>query len=115
MKLLKKSERTINAKKALTTYKKIGFTVENLGEFRKWKELPDGRIAVKMTVYKVENEDCTAYFLEDILGRFACEAVTDAKEVFDWLKEKGYKTDKEFYLNDYGMDEETWEEWNKGF
>lgn len=35
-----------------------------------------------------------------------------AKEITDFLKGKGYKTSKKFYMEDCGMPEETWNQWN---
>lgn len=114
MKLFKKSERKIRTADMINTWKVVGCHVKNLGEYKRWVELEDGKVSVSMTIYEAKAEGMpTGYFLSDSLGRVACQTVLDKQEIMNWLKEHGYKTDKEFYMEDMGMDEETWEEWNK--
>lgn len=114
MKLYKKADRNTKTQDFLRIFKDTGFATQNIGEWKKWKELPDGRLSVSMTVYEIKKDDqVQGYILSDTLQRVACPITLDKQEVMDWLKEKGYKTAKEWYLQDYGMTEEAWEEWNK--
>ena len=118
MNLTKKADRILNASSAIKTYKRLGMTHKNLGEFCKWKDLRDGgRMQVKMIVHQMSGDKELIgaeriWFLEDSLGRVACQMQTDKAEVTNWLKEHGYKPVKQWYMEDYGMSEETWNEWN---
>ena len=111
MKLYKKSERTIKTEPMLSAYREGGFETTNIGTYCKWKELQDGRVQVKMTVYKVAGA-MTVYMMSDTLGRVAAPMTEDLDEVKAWLTEHGYKPEKQWYMEDYGMDEETWNAWN---
>lgn len=123
LQLLKRKERFLKVSTFLQTMRQFNNKTEEIGEYTKWKELSDGsRLAVSVTVYKVTvderkyggNKVKTAYCMKDSLGFEMQKVLTeDLEEIKTWLKEKGYKTTKQFYLEDYGMSEETWEEWNK--
>lgn len=112
MKAYKRSERVIKVTALLTAMKATGNTVKNIGEFCKWKELDNGKIQMKMEIYEINN-GMTCYIMKDTLGMLAAPVTENKQEVLDWLKGHGYKPIKDWYLEDYGMDEETWEEWNK--
>lgn len=113
MKLYKRSERTLDTRTLLTALKKTGHTVSRVGEWSRWRELSiGGRLQVKITVYEVKSDMFTAYLVSDTLDHVAAPLAESKQEVLDWLKEKGYKTTKRWYLEDYGMSEETWNEWN---
>ena len=114
MKLYAKENRTIKTATLLQVMRESGYTTRHIGEWDRWKDMRDGgRLQVKIDVYEVKNEIMTAYLVSDSLGRVAAPLTEDKKEVMEWLEEKGYKTDKEWYMQDCGMNEETWEEWNK--
>lgn len=114
LKIYKVSERVLKVSLMIKALKDIGSEVKQLGEFMKWKELDDGsRLSVSMTLYQIKTSDRVAYFFSDVLGRLACEAFLDVNDGYDWLRKHGYKTDHDFYIQDYGMTEETWQEWNK--
>lgn len=113
MKLYKMSERTIKATPMLAAYRASGFKTTDMGRWCKWKELDYGRIQVKFDVYRVVNDMITVYLMCDSLDRVAAPMTESKEEVLGWLKEHGYKPEKQWYIEDYGMDEETWEEWNK--
>ena len=113
MKLYKKADRKLNVANMLKAFKDCGFRSKHIGEWDKWKDLYDGgRLQVKIDVYEIKNEDVTSYMIGDTLGRVAAPLVSDKEEVMDWLKEHGYKRDKQWYMEDYGMDESTWNYWN---
>lgn len=114
MKLYKKSERLFKTAATLKSFRAIGFTTKHIGEWDRWKEIENGRLQVKIDVYEVVGNGMTCYFVSDTLGRVASAMVTDLQEVMDWLKEHGYKTDKQWYMEDCGMSEELWKEWNEG-
>lgn len=112
MKTYKNAERILKTATMIKSLKATGFTVRNLGEYCKWAEIECGRIQKSMTVYKVSGNGIDAYFLSDSLDRVACELQPDKTEVFGWLKNHEYKPVKKWYIEDYGMSEETWNEWN---
>ena len=112
MKIYKNAERILKTNPMIQGFKANGFAVKNLGEYCKWAEVERGKIQKTMTVYKVSGNGIDAYFLSDSLNRVACELQKDKAEVFGWLKDHGYKPVKKWYIEDYGMSEETWNEWN---
>lgn len=123
LQLLKRKERALKVSTFLQTMRQMQAETKEIGEYTKWKELSDGsRLSVSVTVYKVTvdtrkfggDKVNTLYCMKDSLGFEMQKVLTeDLEEIKTWLKEKGYKTTKQFYLEDYGMDEGTWEEWNK--
>ena len=114
MTLYKKSERVLKMSLLIKGLKEIGCTFREIGEFSKWKEVQDGRLQVTMTIYEMTRPDDENkyYLVSDVLGRLACEVQKDKKEVLDRMKAHGYKTTHDWYIQDYGMSEETWREWN---
>lgn len=112
MKLFKKSERTIRTDAYLANMREIGFTTRLVGEYKKWKELKDGRVSVTLNIYKLADENITCYMVSDTFGMNAAALTEDLDEIKIWLADHGYKTVKDFYISD-GMSEETWEEWNR--
>ena len=114
MKLFKKSERGLKVADMLHTFRECGYTTRHIGEWCRWKEIEYGRIQVKINVYEIKNPQKTAYMVGDTLGRVAAQLTEDKQDVMNWLAEHGYKTDKQWYIEDCGMDEDTWNEWNEG-
>lgn len=113
MKLYKNSERSLKINDMLNAYKHMGFASKNLGRWCKWKELRDGgRLQVKLDIYEVKNDMITFYMIGDTLDRVAAPATESKHEVLDWLNEHEYKTEKRWYLEDYGMTAEAWNSWN---
>lgn len=113
MVLIKKCDRK-KASIYIKAFKEVGIKVKKLQEYRKWKNLSDGgRMTVKMDLYEVNDGVGKVYFLSDTLNRKATKYIENVEEIYSWLEEKGYKKEKQFYLEDYGMDLETWNEWNK--
>ena len=123
LQLLKRKERVLKVSTFLQTMRQMQAETKEIGEYTKWKELSDGsRLSVSVTVYKVTvdtrkfggDKINVCYSMKDSLGFEMQKVLTeDLEEIKTWLKEKGYKTTKQFYLEDCGMNEETWEEWNK--
>ena len=114
LKMYKRSERVLQVSCMIKAMRNCGSEVKNLGEYMKWKELENGsRISVSLTLYQAKTLDRIAYFFEDSLGKLACEAFVNINDGYEWLKSHGFKTDHDFYIQDYGMTEETWAEWNK--
>ena len=114
MKLLKKSERKMHRDRYAIAMKAGGMELKRVAEFKKWKELHDGRVSVSLTIHEITFHGQTqGYILTDSLERVATQIILNKQEIVEWLKEHGYKTDKDFYREDMGMSEETWEEWNK--
>lgn len=50
--------------------------------------------------------------MADTLGNIMCPLTPNKQDIMDWLRDKGYKTDKEFYIGN-GMSEDTWNAWNE--
>ncbi len=115
MKMIKRSERTIKARHMIAGFKNFGGESKLIGEYSKWKELSDGsRLQVSYEIYSVSGvaNSQTFYFMSDVLGNVASVATYDLGEVLEWLKNHGYKTTHDWYIQDYGMSEEVWQEWN---
>lgn len=113
MKLFKKSERNLKISNMIKAFKACGDTVRNIGTWCKWKDLQDmGQLQVKMTVYEVKVDGMTVYMIGDSLDRVAAPIIENKKEIMDWLADHGYKTEKRWYIEDYGMSESDWNYWN---
>lgn len=115
LEIIKVSERKMKASEYFSVFRKCGWKTNHLGEYDKWKDLSDGgRLQVKINVYEIiDNNEKKSYAMVDTLGRIMNPFVLDKEEIYNWLKEKGYKPDKQWYMEDFGMSEELWEEWNK--
>ena len=113
MKLYKKSERILRADNTLEALRASGFETRLAGEWCKWKELSgEARVQIKITVYEISGNGKNACVVVDGFGMIAAD-ITSKDEVLAWLKEHGYKGIKQWYLEDCGMDEETWNAWNE--
>lgn len=112
MKLTKKADRVLKVSATLAGFREIGYKTRHIGEWDRWKELSTGgRLQVKLDIYEVKNDATTCYMVGDSLGRVA--AMTEDKaDVMAWLQEHGYKTCKKWYIEEAGMTEELWNEWN---
>lgn len=115
MKLMKRAERQITVWSMINTWKAVGCEVKGLGRYMKSKEVDGGHIGMHMDIHKVVDPfGQTGYTMSDTLGRICCQTQTDKAEIMNWLADNGWKPEKQWYLEDGGMDEETWEEWNRG-
>lgn len=114
MKLIEKAKRTIRTQDYFNNLKILGANIVNKDEYKKWKQLSDGKMSVTLTVYKVNFQSVQDGFfvISDTLGKVAFNDRIEEKEIIKWLEEKGYKTEKEFHLEN-GMSEELYDEWCK--
>ena len=112
MKSIKKAERNLKTRTLIAGLKDAGNEVKELGKFSKWVEVENGRMQWSNTVYEIKLNETKAYFLSDSLGWVASVINPDKADVLEWLNKHGYKPEKQWYLEDYGMDEETWAAWN---
>lgn len=112
--IFKKSERNLNATQMLSVFRQMNYQTKHIGEFDKWKEANGIKYQAKINVYQINMDDKIAYVMADNFDRFMNPFTEDKKEIMNWLKEKGYKTDKQWYMEDCGMTEDLWNEWNKG-
>ena len=120
MKYFKKSERIIKAMAFNAGIKSVGGVVKEVAEYSKWHELQNGinagsRIQLKMFVMKVDLSKANGsvgYYLKDGMGMVASDIVTDINDIKRWLADHSYKTIHDWYVQDCGMSEETWKEWN---
>lgn len=115
MEIYKGSERVLHIDSMLSALKETidGFESKQIGEWCKWEELTcGGKLQVKMTIYECKCNGKNIYTMADGLGRVAMTFSEDKAGIITWLKDHGYKRDKQWYLEDYGMSEETWNAWN---
>lgn len=121
MKYIKRSERILKATAFNVGLKLAGGVVREIAEYSKWHELQNGEYAgcrtqVKMFIVKADMSKVSGivgYFLKDSMGMVASDIVTDINDIKHWLDDHGYKTIHDWYVQDCGMSEETWKEWNK--
>ena len=116
MKYFKRSERIIKAMAFNAGIKSVGGIVKEVAEYSKWHEQDTGsRIQVKMFVMKVDLSKVNGsvgYYLKDGMGMVASDIVLGINDIKRWLVDHGYKTVHDWYVQDCGMSEETWREWN---
>lgn len=117
MEYIKRKDRVLKASCFNAGVKSVDGTVKTLGEYSKWHNLKNdiGRIQVKMDIIEVyipSSEVKKVYYLKDELGYMASIVCGDLKEVKQWLADHGFKTIKDWYIEDNGMSEETWKIWN---
>ena len=120
MKYIKRSERLLKASAFNVGLKSAGAVVKEVAEYSKWHELQNGinagsRIQVKMFIMKADVSKVSGvigYYLKDDMGMIASGVVTDINDIKCWLVDHGYKTVHDWYIQDCGMSEETWNEWN---
>lgn len=118
MKYIKRSERMIKASAISTGIKGAGGIVTEVAEYSKWHELQNGgRIQIKMFIMKADATKVNGnicYYLKDGMNMLASDMTLDINEIKSWLVCNGYKTVHDWYVQDCGMSEETWREWNTG-
>lgn len=113
MEIWKASERVVSGGVFRKAIREAGGIVKELGEFSKWANLVNGgRLQKTLTIYELGGRGGKMYLVCDSLDRAVCEMQFDKKEVFEYLKEHGWKTTKNWYMEDCGMSEETWNIWN---
>lgn len=111
LKLIEKSKRNTKTQKYFNMLKQLSASITNKGTYKKWKTVnPTDRITVSLTVYEVKLDNNKFFVISDTLGRVAFNEVIEEQSIIDWLEEKGYKTEKEFFLSN-GMTEEIYKEW----
>ena len=115
MKYYKRSERCLKASAINKAIEEVcGTKAKTLEEYSRWKDLDNGsRIQVKFEIVRIKTDKVTGYYLKDSLGFVASETTTDLKDVKEWLKSHGFKTTHDWYIEDNGMSEETWNAWNQ--
>ena len=120
MKYIKRSERILKAAAFNAGLKSVGGVVKEVAEYSKWHELQNGinagsRIQFKMFIMEADLSKIggsVGYYLKDDMGMVASDVVANVNDVKDWLVGHSYKTVHDWYIQDCGMSEETWREWN---
>lgn len=112
MQYFKRSERFFRADVFAKNVKEVGGTVREVAEYSKWKELDHGRIQVRFRIIEFKTQVGKVYLMEDGQGLVACQVTPDLDEIKNFLTKNGFKTTKDWYIQDCGMSEETWKEWN---
>ena len=92
--------------------KEAGASVKRFSQLHKMIEREYGSIEYRYNIYEISTQyGKTAVAFHDGLNRLQYQA-DNAKELIKFLMDKGYKTSKKFYIEDCGMSEELWNEWN---
>ncbi len=123
MELIKKSERKVQLANTLDIYRTTfeSAKITNNGRYLKKKDYDYGTMKGKHTIHldiyyvEINNDEFNIhdkmYIIGDTLGRVCFRGDVDFSEIKNWLDEKGYMTEKDFYLNVEGMSAEDYEEW----
>ena len=112
MKYIKRNERFMKASAMFKVITDNGGFVNEVAEYSKWHELPNGRIQVTLKLMKIQANNNAGYILEDNMGMLASYAISDLGEMKKFLVDHGFKPIKDWYIQDCGMSDETWKEWN---
>lgn len=113
MELLKKSDRIISRAAMVKGLRASGCEVKEIQEYCKFKNVYRGKIEVKLCLHEViVANGCVFYLLSDSLDNICTQILIDLDDIKIWLNEHGYKKDKQFYVEDCGMSEDLWNEWN---
>lgn len=94
----------------------------SLKELKIISKVSNIKMKIKYGIYKMEDSKMTAkiYILEEIntinINNVKTIQFDSKEEMIKFMKIKLelYKTDKEMYMDFNKMDEEIWNEWNKG-
>ena len=118
MKYYKFNERVMDHSTAVNTCKAMGGKVGTHGEYTKWINLSRGnKVSEQLTIKSYDFRSvggALGYVLVDNFGMWASDSAT-LEEIKAFLKDNGFKTTHDWYVQDNGMSEETWNEWNKGY
>ena len=113
MNLIKKADRIMNIHMFREAMKATNTNLEEIATYCKWKEVSTGRLQVKFTIYKLTDKDGNVnYTVTDSLNRIACTVTNSITDITDFFSTNGYMPEKDWYINEYGMTEESWNEWN---
>lgn len=92
--------------------KEAGANVKRFPQLHKMVEKEYCSIEYRYNIYEISTQyGKTAVAFRDGLNRLQYQA-DNAKELIKFLMDKGYKTSKNFYTEEFGMSEEIWNEWN---
>lgn len=118
MKFFKFNERVMSHTKMAKVFKEQGIIVGTHGEYTRWINLQHGsKISEQLTIKSYDARPiggCLCYVLVDNWGKWASD-LTTLEEIKTFLKDNGFKTTHDWCVQDNGMSEETWQEWNKGY
>lgn len=114
MKYIKRNERFIKASTMFKTIADNGGSTKEIAEYSKWHNINEvSRIQVTLRIIKMEANGNIGYILEDNLGMLASYPTQDLTEMKGFLLNHGFKPIKDWYIQDCGMSDETWKEWNR--
>lgn len=118
MKYYKFNERFVKHSIVAKTFKSMGGKVGTHGEYTRWINISRGaRVSEQLTIKSYDLRSVggsLGYALVDNFGSLASDLVT-IEEIKAFLKDNGFKTTHDWYVQDNGMSEDTWNEWNKGY
>lgn len=92
--------------------KDAGANVKRFPQLHKMVEKECYRVEYRYNIYEISTQyGKIAVAFHDSLNCLQYQA-DNAKELIKFLMDKGYKTSKKFYIEELGMSEELWNEWN---
>ncbi len=113
MMYIKRNERFVKAANFTKPIRDNGGKVKEIAEYAKWHNINEhDKVQVGFIILEVAVNGNKAYILKDNFGMMASYPTQDLDELKTFLVEKGFKPIKDWYLQDCGMSEETWKEWN---
>lgn len=118
MKYFKFNERCMKHSVVSQMLRGDGAVTGTHGEYTRGINLSNGsKVSEQLTIKSYDARPVggnLVYVLVDNFDMWASDTAT-LEEIKAFLKDNGFKTTHDWYVQDNGMSEETWQEWNKGY
>lgn len=103
----------INEGMYIKSSKEAGMNIKSFPQLHRMVKKNNYSIEYTYNIYEVSNESGKKMAIAFLHGLNCIQYQADnAKELTKFLADKGYKTSKKFYMQELGMSEESWNEWN---
>ena len=103
----------INEGMYIKSSKEAGMNVKSFPQLHKMVKKRNYNIEHTYNIYEVSSELGKKMAIAFRCGLNCIQYQADnAKELTKFLTDKGYETSKKFYMEEFGMSEESWNEWN---
>lgn len=113
MQYIKRADRFIKAASFTKPIRDNGGRIREVAEYAKWHRIDEyNKVQVGFIILEMTVGENRGYILKDNFGMVASYPTQDLGEIKEFLTQKGFKPIKDWYLQDCGMPEETWREWN---
>lgn len=113
MQYIKRSDRFIKTTAFTKPIRDNGGKVREVAEYAKWHNIDEcSKVQVGFIILEIAVNGNKAYILKDSFGMMASYPTQDLTEMKVFLIGKGFKPIKDWYIQECGMSEETWKEWN---